>query len=48
MNPIKLQQFAHKLYLKGIPKIPGLIKKWIHFRYNCDIHYVTPMGGVLH
>ena len=45
MNPIKLQQLAHKLYLKGIPKIPGLITKWIHFRYNCDIHHVTPMGG---
>ena len=45
MNPIKLQQFAHKLYLKGIPKVPGLITKWIHFRYNSDIHYVTPIGG---
>jgi len=45
MNPIKLQQFAHKLHQMRIPKIPGLITRWIHFRYNSDIHYVTNIGG---
>lgn len=43
MDAIKLQQFAHKLYMR---KIPGysLIQRWIHFRYNCDISPITSIG----
>lgn len=44
MEPIKLQQLGHKLYKKGWHKIPVLITKYLHFRYNCDISYVTPIG----
>lgn len=43
MDPIKLQQFAHRLYKKGFP-FTGLISRYIHFRYNCDIRPSTPIG----
>lgn len=41
---IKWQQFAHKLYSKRVPVIPGLIYRWIHFRYNSDISPLTSIG----
>lgn len=41
---IKLQQLAHKLFLKRIPVLPGMIYRWIHFRYNSDISPVTKIG----
>lgn len=41
---IKWQQLANKLYYKRIPILPGIIYRWIHFRYNCDISPVTKIG----
>ena len=45
MEALKIQRFAHKLYLKGIPIIPSILTKWIHFRYNSDIQPITSIGG---
>ena len=45
MDAIRLQQMSHRLYKKHIPVFPGLIKKWIHFRYNSDLSPVTEVGG---
>lgn len=50
MNPIKLQQTAHRLSKKSWlwRKIAVLIQLWIHFRYNCDLSPVTEIGeGVM-
>lgn len=44
MNAIKLQQFSHKLYKAHIPFIPGLIQRYIHFRYNCDLSPFIRIG----
>lgn len=43
MDAIKLQQFAHKLYLKKIPGT-GLIQQLIHFIFNCDLSPMTSIG----
>lgn len=43
MDAIKLQRFAHKLYKKRLPGA-GLIHRYIHFRYNCDISPMTSIG----
>lgn len=44
MDAIQLQQLSHRLYKKGIPKLPVLISLWIHFRYNCDLQPATQIG----
>ena len=41
---VRWQQLAHKLYIKCVPVLPGLIYRWIHFRYNSDISPVTEIG----
>ena len=45
MDALKIQRFAHKLYLKRIPLIPSFLTRWIHFRYNSDIQPATIIGG---
>lgn len=37
MDAIRLQRVARWFWLQHIRIIPGVITKWIHFRYNCDI-----------
>lgn len=44
MNAIKWQQLAYRLYKKSMPFLPGLIHRWIHFRYNCDLGVSTIIG----
>lgn len=44
LGAIKWQQLAQKLYVKRIPVIPGLICRWIHFRYSSDISVMTKIG----
>ena len=46
MNPIKLQQTAHKFNDKSwlFKKIAVLIQLLIHFRFNCDLSPVTKIG----
>lgn len=46
MDAIRLQRLAHWFYSKHIRIIPGILYKWIHFRYSSDISPVTKMGGV--
>ena len=41
---IEWQQLAHKFFIKKVPIIPGLIYRWIHFRYNSDISPITIIG----
>lgn len=41
---IKWQQLSHRLFLKRIPILPGIIHKWIHFRYNSDLAPITEIG----
>lgn len=44
MHAIKTQQFAHKLYLKGIPFLPRVIT-WILFHAcHCDLSAKTVIG----
>lgn len=44
MNAIKLQRFAHVLHKQHIPVLPGIIYRWIHFRYNSDISPSVQIG----
>ncbi len=44
MDAIRLQQFAHRLNNMKIPVIPGIIKRWIHFRFNSDLSPITDVG----
>ena len=44
LGAIKWQQLAQKIYKKRIPIIPGLIRRWIHFRYSSDIPFETEIG----
>lgn len=44
MKAIKIQQFAHRLHKKRIPILPGLLTRWIHFRYNSDIPLNLEIG----
>ena len=44
MDAIKIQRVAHILHKRRIPFIPGLLTRWIHFRYNSDIQPVTEIG----
>ncbi len=39
-----LQRLSHRLYLKRIPILSGIIKRWIHFRYNSDLSPITEVG----
>lgn len=45
MDAIKLQQVSYRLYKKHIPVLPGMIKRWIHFRFDSDLQPVTQVGG---
>ena len=45
MDAIRLQRLAHWFYSKHIRIIPGILYKWIHFRYSSDISPVTKIGG---
>lgn len=44
MNAVKWQQLLYKLHNRRIPVIPGIIYRWIHFRYNCDLGTSTIIG----
>ncbi len=44
MNAIKLQRLSNRLQKSHIPFLPGLIWRFIHFRYNCDLHPVCEIG----
>lgn len=44
MSAIKLQQLSHRLMKAHIPLIPGLIYRWIHFRYNSDLSPAIVIG----
>ena len=44
MDAIKLQRVARWFWMQHIRIIPGVITKWIHFRYNCDIQPMTAIG----
>ena len=44
MDAIKIQQFAHKLVMAGIPILPKILHRWIHFRYNCDLSNASVIG----
>ncbi len=44
MDAIKLQRFAHKLQAGHIPLLPGIIARWIHFRYNSSIPLSIQIG----
>lgn len=44
MDAMSLQRLSHRLYKKGMPFIPAIINRWIHFRYNCDLSPVTEVG----
>lgn len=45
MNAIKLQRFAHSLLRLHIPFLPGIIYRWIHFRYNSDLSPALQIGA---
>ena len=45
MDAIQWQQLSYKLYQRKIKFIPGLISKWIHFRYNSHLLPLSPIGG---
>jgi len=47
MNPIKLQQFAHMLWLKRQTVLARIVQKLIHIRYNSDLPPKAQIGGVL-
>ena len=38
MNAIKLQRLSYRLKLAHVPFLPGLIWRYIHLRYNSDLH----------
>lgn len=44
MDAFGWQRLSHRLYKKGVPKIPGLIQRYIHFRYNSDLNKALVAG----
>lgn len=44
MGAIRLQKLSYKLYKRKIKILPGLISRWIHFRYNSDLSPLTAIG----
>ena len=44
MDALKLQRLSYRLYKAHIPFFPGLIRRYIHFRFNCDLSPVTRIG----
>lgn len=44
MDAMSLQRLSHRLYLQKMPILPGIINRWIHFRYNSDLSPVTEVG----
>ena len=44
MDAIRLQRIARWFRMRHIRIIPGVITKYIHFRYNCDIQPMTEIG----
>ena len=45
MKVIKLYRISIKLYLRGIPILPRLIKGLIYLKYNSIILYTTEIGN---
>lgn len=41
---MRLQRIARWFRMRHIRIIPGVITKYIHFRYNCDIQPTTEIG----
>lgn len=44
MEALKLQRLSNRLYKAHIPFLPGLIRRYIHFRFNCDLSPVIQVG----
>lgn len=44
MDAFSWQRLSHRLWQRGVPKIPSLIQRWIHFRYNSDLNKTLVAG----
>ena len=44
MDAIRLQRLSHKLHNAHIRILPGLISRYIHFRYNSDLSPAISIG----
>ncbi len=44
MEAFDWQRLSNRLWKRGVPKLPSLIQKYIHFRYNCDLDKAIVAG----
>ena len=44
MDPIKLQRLSNRIQKSHVPFLPCLFWRFIHFRYNCDLHPDCEIG----
>ena len=44
MDAIKIQRLSHKLYKAHIPVLPGLLYRFLNWRYNSALSPLTQIG----